>query len=334
MRLAIARPEDAIGSVLAHAVTARGRRMPKGTPIGPHEVRTLADAGLAEVEVAVPDENDVTEDEAATRCAMAMLGHAGGTALDRASTGRVNLRATRDGVFVASGSVIDALNGIDPRLTVATLADTTRVTAGTLVATVKIIPFFVPDAAVATWERTAREAGSIAVAAFTVERVAHVSTTLPTLKPGTMDKTRRVLSERLAGTGVALLDEVRCPHEREALAPAIDAASRTADLVIVFAASAVTDVADVVPDAIRAAGGRVHRVGMPVDPGNLLVWGDVNGVAVLGAPGCARSPARNGFDWALDRALAGRGDIAAVARLGVGGLLKEIGSRPRPREAQ
>ena len=71
---------------------------------------------------------------------------------------------------------------------------------------------------------------------------------------------------------------------------------------------------------------------MPVDPGNLLLVAEANGRPVLGAPGCARSPKENGFDWVLMRLLAGlpirRSDITG---LGVGGLLMEIVTRPQPR---
>jgi molybdenum cofactor cytidylyltransferase len=72
---------------------------------------------------------------------------------------------------------------------------------------------------------------------------------------------------------------------------------------------------------------------MPVDPGNLMLIGKVRGQPVLGAPGCARSPKENGFDWVLMRLLAGipvtREDITGM---GVGGLLMEIVTRPQPRE--
>jgi molybdenum cofactor cytidylyltransferase len=53
---------------------------------------------------------------------------------------------------------------------------------------------------------------------------------------------------------------------------------------------------------------------------------------VLGAPGCARSPKENGFDWVLMRLLAGLAvPRAAITGLGVGGLLMEIVTRPQPR---
>ena len=71
---------------------------------------------------------------------------------------------------------------------------------------------------------------------------------------------------------------------------------------------------------------------MPVDPGNLLLIGSAGGVPVLGAPGCARSPVENGFDWALMRLLAGlKVTRAELTGMGVGGLLMEIVTRPQPR---
>ena len=102
--------------------------------------------------------------------------------------------------------------------------------------------------------------------------------------------------------------------------------------MIVFGASAITDRRDVIPAALVAAGGEIEQFGMPVDPGNLLLIGRIAGKPFLGAPGCARSAKENGFDWVLQRMLA---DIPVSARdirrMGSGGLLMEIVSRPQPR---
>ena len=106
-----------------------------------------------------------------------------------------------------------------------------------------------------------------------------------------------------------------------------------AELVLVFGASAIADRRDVIPSALEAIGGRIEHFGMPVDPGNLLLIGDANGRPVLGAPGCARSPKENGFDWVLMRLLAGlEVPREAITGLGVGGLLMEIITRPQPRK--
>lgn len=338
MRLEQREIDAAEGTVLAHAVALPRGRIAKGTALDAAALARLRDAGIHSVEVAAPDTEDVPENEAARRCANVFLADDANLAADAATTGRVNLRAAGPGLLLADRGTVDALNAIDPRLTVATLDDTTRVEAGALVGTAKVIPFFAPNAVVTAWEQRARGFGSsLRVVPWRARRVAHLSTVLEGTKPSVLDKTRRALEARLEGTGAAALTERRMPHDREDVAKALSAErsriERT-DVVVVFAASAVTDEADVVPAAVRMAGGRVHRVGMPVDPGNLLVWGELDGAIVLGAPGCARSVARNGFDWALDRALANVRDVRAIARLGVGGLLKEIPSRPRPREAE
>src|SRR3546814_15809828 len=84
-------------------------------------------------------------------------------------------------------------------------------------------------------------------------------------------------------------------------------------------ASATADREDVVPAAIRHAGGRVERVGMPDDPGNLLCLGWLRRRDVIGLPGCARSPLRNGVDLILDRLFAGFSldrDVLSIIVLG------------------
>ncbi len=105
-----------------------------------------------------------------------------------------------------------------------------------------------------------------------------------------------------------------------------------AQLVLVAGASAILDRRDVIPAAVTVLGGAIEHFGMPVDPGNLLLMARLGDVPVLGLPGCARSPKVNGFDWVLRRVLAGLPVGAdAIRRMGVGGLLSEIGSRPLPR---
>ena len=126
--------------------------------------------------------------------------------------------------------------------------------------------------------------------------------------------------------------ELRVAHEEQALTRAIQSLTGECQAVVIFGASAITDRRDVIPSALEASGGRIEHFGMPVDPGNLLLLGEIGSVPVIGAPGCARSPKENGFDWVLGRILAGfaitRADIQAM---GVGGLLMEIATRPQPR---
>jgi molybdenum cofactor cytidylyltransferase len=201
-----------------------------------------------------------------------------------------------------------------------------------MVATVKIIPFAVRGEVVETAERHAAQP-VLSVAPWRPLRVGLAATMLPGLKPSVMDKTRRILEERLRPAGAIISGEARVPHRAPELAEALAGLSQGADLLVAFGASAITDADDIIPAAIRAAGGQIQHLGMPVDPGNLLLMGTLAGKPVLGAPGCARSPAENGFDWVLNRLLAGiEVTPQDVTGMGVGGLLMEIVSRPQPRE--
>ncbi len=220
------------------------------------------------------------------------------------------------------------------RLEQGDVSEDVAVVEGEMVATVKLIPFGVEarlrDAAVA-----AASGGALRIAPYTIKRVGVVSTLLPGLAPKVVEKTLRVTAERLAPAGATIMAERRVPHDEAALAAAIkELLGRGAELVIVFGASAIADRRDVIPAAIAGIGGAIEHFGMPVDPGNLLLIGNADGVPVLGAPGCARSPVENGFDWVLMRLLAGlKVTRTELTGMGVGGLLMEIVTRPQPRES-
>ena len=127
-----------------------------------------------------------------------------------------------------------------------------------------------------------------------------------------------------------------CPYVKAVAARMVETAKALAaegcDILLMSGASAIVDRRDVLPSGLEAAGGRVTHFGMPVDPGNLMLLGELQGLPVVGLPGCARSPKVNGFDWVLQRLVAGlKVGPEDVMRLGAGGLLKEIAARGLPR---
>jgi molybdenum cofactor cytidylyltransferase len=330
MKFGPASPAEAIGGVTVHTLRHGSLVLKKGTTIGPAEVEALNKAGVAEVVVVRLEQGDVSEDVAAASIAQAVTGD--GINVERAFTGRANLFAARAGVLVIDRAAVDRINGVDEAITFATLSAYKPVVEGEMVATVKLIPFGVEaklrDAAV-----KAAGQGALRIAPYVIKRVGVVSTLLPGLAPKVVEKTLRVTSERLAPAGATIIAERRVPHDEAALAAAIkELLAQGAELVIVFGASAIADRRDVIPAAITEIGGAIEHFGMPVDPGNLLLIGSADGVPVLGAPGCARSPVENGFDWVLMRLLAGlKVTRAELTGMGVGGLLMEIVTRPQPR---
>ncbi len=331
MKFGAVAPKNAVGATAVHTIRQGSVVLKKGTLIGPAEVAALEGAGIKEIVVARLEANDVSEDVAAADIAKAVAGQ--GVHVDRAFTGRANLFAQSAGVLVIDKDAVDRLNRVDEAITFATLSAYKPVVAGEMIATVKIIPFGVAKSA-----RDAAVAGAksplLRVAPYRIRKVGVVSTLLPGLAAKVIDKTLKITAERLAPAGATIIAERRVPHDRAALAKALDEVLKAgAELAIVFGASAIADRRDVIPAALEEIGGTVEHFGMPVDPGNLMMIGAAAGRPVIGAPGCARSPKENGFDWVLMRLLAGlpvpREDITG---LGVGGLLMEIVTRPQPRD--
>ncbi|QTL01790.1 molybdopterin-binding/glycosyltransferase family 2 protein [Aquabacter sp. L1I39] len=321
---------DALGRIAAHSVQAGAHVIRKGTRFDATHIAALAADGVKEVIAAHIEPEDVPEDAAAARLAAALAGR--GVRAADAFTGRANLHALHSGILRLAPGAVEAFNLVDESITLATLPAFSPVAAGDMVATVKIIPFAVPATKVEQARASARNL--LEVAPFRRRQVGLVSTLLPGLAQKVVEKTCKVTTARLARMEARLVCDLRVPHAPEVLAEAISKARATgADCIIVFGASAIADRRDVIPVALERAGGRVERLGMPVDPGNLLMLGFLGDCPVLGAPGCARSPKENGFDWVLARLLA---DIpvtgADIARLGVGGLLSEIPTRPQPRD--
>jgi molybdenum cofactor cytidylyltransferase len=323
---------EAEGAILAHSLKLGKMALKKGRVLSRADLDVIASSGLMAINAARLDPDDVHENDAAQRVAAAAVGP--GITAAAPFTGRANLHAEAHGLLVFDRDRLDRLNLVDEAITLGTLPPFAVVEPRQMVATVKIIPFAAPEAAVKNCVQAAIAEGPLLrVAPFRALSIGLLQTRLPGLKESILDKTRQVTDGRLAALGCRLVFEERCGHAAADLAKLIgNAMDREIDLLLIHGASAIVDRRDVIPAAIVAAGGRIDHFGMPVDPGNLLLLGHVGERAVLGLPGCARSPKVNGFDWVLERLVAGLPvGPAEIMRMGSGGLLAEIPSRPLPR---
>ncbi|MBO9398378.1 molybdopterin-binding protein [Shimia sp. R9_2] len=327
---------EAEGAILAHSLVlpaseavGKPKRIPKGTCLTAEDLSALGRAGMETVTVARLEDGDVDEDSAAAQLASVLLeGKArAGFRATGAGAGRVNLYAKGCGLVRINADMVNHINSVDPMITLATVPDRHRVDADGMVATIKIISYSVPQAALDAVCSVVEDALVLHPPIFSSATL--IETTIAGDTPS--DKGRRAMAGRVERMGMTLSPRVLVAHEVGALASAIEQV--TGQVIFVLTASATSDTLDVAPQALREAGGTVERFGMPVDPGNLLFLGRLGEKPVIGLPGCARSPALNGADWVLERVVCGEevshSDIAAM---GVGGLLKEIPTRPMPRE--
>jgi len=326
--------DQATGAILAHSWRAAGVNFAKGRVLSGDDVAKLKSAGVQSVIAARLDADDVHEDEAAARIAKALAGE--GIEVTAPFTGRCNHFARGAGLAVVDQERIGALNELDEAVTVATLPPFARVEPRQMVATVKIIPYAAPQAAVARAIDVAQSANRplVSVVPFKAMRAGLVQTRLPGTRDKVLDKAVGTTTKRLDSLGSSLAGERRVAHDAQAIAGALSELDREGcDIFLIAGASAIVDRHDVVPAGIEVAGGKVVHFGMPVDPGNLLLTGEFSGKPVLGLPGCAKSPKYNGFDMVLERLAAGLPvGRAEIVRMGAGGLLAEIASRPQPRD--
>jgi molybdenum cofactor cytidylyltransferase len=298
--------DEATGAILAHSWRANGINFAKGRVLSQDDVFKLKMAGAASVVAARLDPEDMHEDEAAATVARALAGK--GIEVTAAFTGRCNHFASEAGLAVIDHERIDALNELDESVTVATLAPFARVTSRMMVATVKVIPYAAPRTAVSRAVDVAKSANQplVSIAPFRPMRAGLVQTRLPGTRDKVLDKAVGTTGKRLTSLGGSLAGERRCGHDAASIAAALnELKAEGCDLYLIAGASAIVDRHDVVPAGIEQAGGKVTHFGMPVDPGNLLLTGELDGKPVLGLPGCAKSPKYNGFDMVLERLAAG-----------------------------
>ena len=312
---------EAEGALLAHSLLLDGQRHAKGETVTAALLTKAAAHGIERLWVARLDHGDVGEAEAARLVGEALAGS--GIEVAAPVFGRVHLHAAHDGLLLLEPAAIHRLNAATDTVAVATLPPQTPVRAGDLVASAKIVPYALTPA----------EVEALALATVRPIRIARwqvegspllIQTRLPETAEKLLKKAADTMAARLATFGAGLREGPVVPHEVAPLAEALRRAE--APLLLVAGATVTSDRRDVIPAAIRAAGGEIVRVGMPVDPGNMLVVGRLRGRLVLGLPGCVRSPKRNGLDLVLEHWAAGLAiSAASLAAMGVGGLLEESG---------
>jgi molybdenum cofactor cytidylyltransferase len=324
---------EAQGTFLAHSIKHESGVFKKGRVLSGEDIALLEKSGVDKVFAARLEPGDVPEDEAAGTLAMTISGP--GALAQEPFTGRANVHAAAAGVAMIDAERLTRINRLHESLTIATVAPFAAVTEKQMLATVKVIPFAVPGRVLERALEIAASGPLVSLQPFRRSRVGLIITKLPQTKASIIDKSREAMRQRLEALGSSLGEVVVVDH---AVAPVAKSVSRLKDtghdVILLFGASAIVDRNDVVPLGLTSTGGTVVHLGMPVDPGNLLMLGRLGQTPVIGVPSCARSPKVNGFDWVLERTLAGIPlEAQDIMDLGVGGLLMEIPTRPTPRES-
>jgi hypothetical protein len=329
MYLTTLSPEAAIGHIVRHNLAdANGHKaIAKGHRLVAADLPRLHALGIVALRVAVLEPGDVHEDEAARRLGAAVCG--AGVRATAPAASRVNLLASADGVVEVAVDALLQINEIDG-LTIATLPNHALARARKRVATIKIIPFAVPEQALARAEAIGRaRVGVVRLRPLRRQAVGIILVGSPAARQRIERSIYPAIAKRIAALGSTVLAVRYVAPDEPAIASVIaELPQAGAQLLIIAGETSIMDRDDVTPQGLRLAGGRIEHFGAPVEPGNLLMLGYLDQATgerlpVLGAPGCVRSRNTNIVDLLLPRLLVGeqltRRDIIA---LGHGGLLE------------
>jgi molybdenum cofactor cytidylyltransferase len=313
-----------IGAILCHDVRdpdePRRVALRKGQRLNATDLMLLQDLAPREVHLAVSDPDDVREDEAATAIAMAVAGQNVSPA--QPHNGQVNLVSSIRGWLRVNESLVERVNRIDGALLFTSVAERAA-DVGDVVAGVKCSPLVMAQADLARVRDVVGDAPAVDVIPFPTRRVALVA--LDRLGETTVARAREALSAAVHWYGSTLDPVLVVPPSDGAPTDAFRTALALGSDAILVAGASATDPMDAAFEGLRAAGGSVDQIGIPIEPGTACWTGRLEGRQVLGLASCELFGRPGAFDLLLPRLLLGQSlDRALLARLGAGGLIDSL----------
>ena len=310
-------------AVVCHDVRNPGQRneilVRKGTSLRADELRALTERKVGELHLAVPDADDLTEDEAAARLGATVVG--GGVTVGRAHFGQVGLTSSVRGLFHINPVALDGVNAQEGVLLVTAEHDR-AVDVGFTLGVLKSAPLLLPRSTVEAVESIVAAGGPVVeVKPFLSRRVAFIAPS-DRLRSGAFERSRSALALAVEWYGASMDLVVATDADRDSLGRAFrQVADAGAELILAAGASA-TDPLDIVFDGLRDAGGQVDQIGIPAEPGTACWIGGLGNLPVLGLASCELFGRPGALDFILPRLFAGEPlNKLFVRGLALGGLL-------------
>ena len=299
------------GMVLARPVGP----LPKGAVLRAEDLPRLG--AFQELSVVEMEPGDLHEDAAGRRLAQAASGE--NVAVQPLQAGSWPLAARKRGLVSVDAAKLANLNDSDD-LAVATLPHGQVVIEDEVVGRAKIVPFVTTEREIFRAEKIG---AVLSVKPFVKTRVAAL--VQESIDDASLEKFRAALDAKVRFFGSEVVELRRVTSD---LAAALREAVAKGAQVVAMAGSKLMDPLDPVVRSLE----RIEKHGVPLHPGTLLWLASVEGVPVIGAPGCALFSKATAFDVMLARLLTGEKlSRASLAQLGAGGLLtKETAFRFPP----
>lgn len=330
------RVEDAVGTVLMHDMTQiipgqiKGPRFRKGQIIKEEDIPVLLSMGKQHIYVWDQTPGSVHENEAAERLAKAIAGP--GLRLSAPAEGKVDLIADRDGLLYVDEEKLYALDSLE-YVVIATLHSHRPVRKGQKIAGTRVVPLMIDEKIISEAEKIAVAARPVlSVVPLKSCKVGIVTTGSEIYHGRIQDKFGPVLKRKMEGWGSEILDQSFADDDIPMIQAKIrDLIGRGAEIILVTGGMSV-DPDDVTPTAIKELGGDLITYGSPVLPGAMFLLAYLEGIPIMGLPGCVMYSKITIFDLIAPRILAGEKPTRLdIAKLGHGGLCEECATCTYPR---
>lgn len=301
--------EQSVGTVLCHDITrivvgeSKGPAFRRGHVVTDEDIPTLLDIGKANLYVFDPKDGYVHEDDAAIRLANAATGK--NITFTGPTEGKVTLTAAIDGLLSVNVPLLTDVNCVDD-VTFATVHNHQFVKKGRPLAGTRVIPLAVPEEVLFEVENICEKAGpGIEVKPLKAARVGVVTTGSEVYTGRIKDGFGPVLNKKFKELGSTVVEQVFVSDEVAMTVEAIRSfKEQGVDLIAVTGGMSV-DPDDQTPTAIRETGADVVSYGAPTYPGAMFMLAYLEGVPVVGLPGCVMYHKASIFDLVIPRILAG-----------------------------
>ena len=302
------RVEEAVGMVLCHDMTkivpgeTKGPAFRKGHVINPEDIPELLNIGKEHVYVLNIQDGRLHENEAADRISRAAAGP--GITLTDVCEGRINFMAS-PGLLDVNVEALRRINSIE-EVVLATMHTGQQITEDCAVAGTRVVPLVIDEEKIEQVEAICSEYPYVVgVKPFIPHKVGLVTTGSEVYRGRIKDKFGPVIRKKFDRLGSTVMDQRLTSDDllmtRDAIMSFID---EGAEMVVVTGGMSV-DPDDQTPSAIRATGAEVITYGSPTFPGVMFMIAELNGVHILGLPGCVMYYRASIFDLVVPRLLAG-----------------------------
>lgn len=318
------RTEDALGQVLCHDMTQiipgkyKDARFKKGHIVTEEDIPILLSMGKENLYVWEVKEGILHENDAAERmCAMCI---SEGMTRSEVKEGKIEIRASADGLFVVDREKLNAINAID-ELMIATRHGNTLVKSGDKLCGTRVIPLVIDEKKIIEAEEITAGKPILSVIPMKLKKAGIITTGSEVFHGRIEDSFTPVVKKKLANVGIETVKHIILDDGIDNIVAAINE-MRAANVDIIICTGGMSvDPDDNTPGAIKKAGADIMTYGAPVLPGAMFLLGYFEDMPIMGLPGCVMYARATIFDMVLPIVAAGiRMTKRDFTEMGEGGL--------------